>query len=155
MSTGFWESLRLGFLQLRQECAINPPIAPAGRLIAIWTAQPEPGYWRLDFWNGTDGSGVTARFKWHAQNGAVRLGFTGDGDAAVSYWLDRLRRDAPHQYLRENRIEGPDVNPRHIRSKFLMSVGCPLNTAESARLMRSENLVLDQTRAHNCRQPSF
>jgi hypothetical protein len=75
MDTSFWESLRLGFMQLRAECAINPPIATAGRLTAIWTAPPERGSWRLDYWDGKDGSGVAERFKWHSESAAARQGF--------------------------------------------------------------------------------
>jgi hypothetical protein len=108
MSTGFWESLRIGFLQLRQECAINPPSAPAGRLTAIWTAQPPPGEWELSYWEGVDGYGVTKRFEWHAQSAAARLGFGETGQKAVWFWLDRVRSDAPESHLRPHLIEGSD-----------------------------------------------
>lgn len=100
MSTGFWESLRIGFLQLRQECAINPPSKPAGRLTAIWTAQPPPGEWELSYWEEVDGYGVTKRFEWHAQSAAARLGFGETGQKAVWFWLDRVRRDAPESHIR-------------------------------------------------------
>jgi hypothetical protein len=100
MDTSFWESLRLGFMQLRAECAINPPIATAGRLTAIWTAPPERGSWRLDYWDGKDGSGVAERFKWHSESAAARQGFSGKGDDAVSFWLDQIRRDAPESHVR-------------------------------------------------------
>jgi hypothetical protein len=94
----FWKSLRLGFKQLRAECAIDPPTKPAGRLIAIWTARPEPG-WRLEHWDANDGNGVIERFKWHAESAAARLHFTGTGEAAVAHWLDRLRTDAPESHV--------------------------------------------------------
>ena len=106
MSTDFWESLRLGFMQLRCECAINAPTLLAGRLIAVWTAQPAPGQWELSYWNGEDGSGVTRRFEWHAQSAAARLGFGETGQKAVWFWLDQVRRDAPESHLRPHLIEG-------------------------------------------------
>jgi hypothetical protein len=96
----FWESLRLSFLQLRADCAIDPPLKAAGRLTAIWTAQPAPGKWRLDYWNDTDGLGVTKRFEWHAQSAAARLGSDEKGGKAVWFWLDRLRSDAPEAHTR-------------------------------------------------------
>lgn len=102
----FWESLRLGFAQLRADCAINPPLNPAGRLIAIWTSQPEPAHWRLSHWDRKDGNGVRERFQWHAQSAAARLGFTGGGDDAVSVWLDRIKLDAPESHLRKMVIQG-------------------------------------------------
>jgi hypothetical protein len=109
MPTDFWESLRQGFMQLRAECAINPPVAPAGRLTAIWTAVPEPGHWRLRCHSGKDGSGVAKRFAWHAQSGAAHLGFVGDDDAALAFWLDRIKREAPQQYVNKiNVTAGPD-----------------------------------------------
>jgi hypothetical protein len=110
MPTNIWESLRLGFMQLRADCAINPPILTAGRLTAIWTAQPAPGRWLLNHWNKKDGNGVRERFKWHAQSAAARLYFAGDGDDAVSFWLDQIKRDAPESHVRRQLIEaeGPD-----------------------------------------------
>src|SRR2546423_12924179 len=100
MVTNFWESLRLGFTQLRADCAIDPPLKPAGRLTAIWTSQPEPARWRLDHWNKNDGKGVKQRFKWHAQSAAARRGFAGSGDDAVSFWLDQIKLDAPESHIR-------------------------------------------------------
>jgi hypothetical protein len=106
MITNFWESLRLGFTQLRADCAIDPPLKLAGRLIAGWTSLPEPARWHLEHWNKTDGNGVTQRFKWHAQSAAARRGFAGSGDDAVSFWLDQIRRDAPESHIRRLHIEG-------------------------------------------------
>jgi hypothetical protein len=96
----FWESLHHGFIQLQGECAINPPLLPAGQLSAIWESQPEPGRWRLNYRSGNDGRGVAKRFQWHAQSAAARLGFKGDGDAAVAHWLDQIKRDAPRSHVR-------------------------------------------------------
>lgn len=106
MSTGFWKSLRLGFLQLRQECAINPPCKPAGRLTAIWRAQPPRGELDLSYWEEVDGYGVTKRLEWHAQSAAARLGFGETGQKAVWFWLDRVRRDAPESHIRAQRFQG-------------------------------------------------
>jgi hypothetical protein len=103
----FWEGLRLDFMQLRKECAINPPLLPAGRLTAIWTAHPAPGSWRLDYWNSKDGSGVTKRFEWHAQSAAARLGCAEEGHAALSFWLDNVGRDAPASHIRTINSSGP------------------------------------------------
>lgn len=111
MPTDFWESLRLGFMQLRESCAIDPPIAPAGRLTAIWTAEPAPGNWRLNYWGGTDGSGVTQRFEWHAQSAAARLGCDEKEHKAVWFWLDRVRRDAPKAYTRTRLINSAFGEP--------------------------------------------
>jgi hypothetical protein len=87
-------------MQLRVGCAINPPLNPAGRLTAIWTAIPEPGNWRLSFWEATDRSGFKERFTWHASEAAALLGHQGDDGDALSYWLDQVRRHAPKQYPR-------------------------------------------------------
>ena len=100
----FWESLRRDFAKLREECAINPPLVPAGQLSAIWESQPEPGSWRLNYRSGNDGLGIAQRFRWHAASGAARLGFQGDVDAGVAYWLDNLKIDAPNSHLR--RLKG-------------------------------------------------
>jgi hypothetical protein len=120
MHTEFWKSLRDDFMRLRAECAIKPPAVDhlrgrfrqankrAGRLTAIWTAQPAPGEWQLSYWNGKDGYGVTKRFEWHAQSAAARLGFGETGQKAVWFWLDRVRRDAPDSHLRPHLIEGSD-----------------------------------------------
>jgi hypothetical protein len=108
MPTDFWESLRLGFTQLRADCAIDPPVKPAGRLTAIWTAQPAPGQWRLDYSNAKDGYGVAKRFEWHAQSAAARLGFDENGQKAVWFWLDRVRRDAPESHIRAMNSVGLD-----------------------------------------------
>lgn len=105
MDTSFWGDLRLGFMQLRADCAIDPPLKSAGRLTAIWRAKPEPASWRLDHWNKKDGNGVTERYKWHAQSAAARQGFAGTGDEAVSFWLEQIRRDAPKSHIRRTLIE--------------------------------------------------
>jgi hypothetical protein len=94
-TSSFWEGLRLDFIKLRTECAINPPLAQGSRLSAIWTSQPEPGSWRLFYYPGSDSNGVGTRFQWHAQSAAARLGFGGGENAAFAYWLDQIRRDAP------------------------------------------------------------
>lgn len=103
-STNFWQALRSDFAHLRAECAIDPPLKSAGRLVAIWYALPEP-HWRLDHWNKKDGNGVTERFKWHAQSAAARQGFAGDGEAAVAFWLDQILHNAPEAHIRRNRVE--------------------------------------------------
>lgn len=111
MPRSSWESLRLDFIQLRAECAIDPPIATAGRLTAMWIAQPAPGQarWRLDYWNARDGLGVAERFKSRAKYAAARRGFNGSGDDAVYYWLDAIRGYAPKSHLRVvTRSHGPD-----------------------------------------------
>lgn len=108
MPTDFWESLRLGFTQLRADCAIDPPLKPAGRLTAIWTAQLAPGQWRLDYSNAKDGYGVAKRFEWHAQSAAARLDFDENGQKAVWFWLDRVRRDAPESHIRAMNSVGLD-----------------------------------------------
>jgi hypothetical protein len=102
----------VSFTQLRADCAINPPTLAAGRLIAVWAAQPEPGLWRwrLEHWNKKDGNGVTERFKWLAQSAAARLGFAGGNDDAVSFWLDQIKRDAPESHLREFFVEEEESN---------------------------------------------
>jgi hypothetical protein len=41
--TGFWDRLRTGFAELRKDSD--------GRLTAIWESQPEPGVWRLSYYN--------------------------------------------------------------------------------------------------------
>jgi hypothetical protein len=112
----FWESLRLGFMQLREDCAIDPRLAPAGRLTAIWTAQPAPGNWRLHYRNGKDGSGVAKRFEWHAQSAAARLGCAEEGHAALSFWLDKVLRDAPASHIQTIRTrETADVDALYSR----------------------------------------
>ena len=98
--SSFWESLRRGFAKLREECAINPPLVPAGQLSAIWESQPKPGSWRLNYRSGNDGRGVAKKFQWHAQSASARLGFKGAGDAAVAHWLDHIKRDAPRSHVR-------------------------------------------------------
>jgi hypothetical protein len=95
-----WDSVQSGFMQLRADCAINPPNNPLGRLGAVWTSLPEPGEWELDILGGTDGSGFKERFKWNASLAAALLGYQHDGDAALSYWLDQVKSHAPKQYTR-------------------------------------------------------
>jgi hypothetical protein len=101
MPESSWESLRLEFKQLRVDCAIDPPIATAGRLTAIWTAQPtsEQRRWRLNYWNAKDGSGIKERFKSRAKYAAAKRGFSGSGDDAVFYWLDQIKAYAPKAYI--------------------------------------------------------
>ena len=106
MDNNFWESVRQGFMQLRADCAIDPPLNPAGRLTAIWTAEREKK-WRLNFHKGKDGNGVIQRFTWAVESAAARLGFAGNGGEGVSFWLDRIKRDAPAAYLQTfNRSNG-------------------------------------------------
>jgi hypothetical protein len=143
MSADFWERLRRGFMQLRRDCAINPPVAPAGRLTAIWTAQPPPGQWELSYWDGVDGYGVTRRFEWHAQKAAARLGCSETGQKAVWFWLDRVKRDAPESHLQSHLIEGSDGTEQVFSVEVLDICGlsafaaCQPNIAKNARLMRS------------------
>src|SRR5580658_5493228 len=99
MEDNFWGSLRQDFMQLRGECAIDPPLSPAGRLTAIWTAS-RVIKWRLNYHNAKDGSGVAKRFSWAAESAAARLGFAGSGDDAVSYWLDMVKSDAPGSHIK-------------------------------------------------------
>lgn len=77
----------------------------AGRLTATWRVLPEPAQWRLDYWNAKDGSGVTERFKWHAQSAAARLRFAGTAEDAVSYWLDEIKRNAPESHVKRQFID--------------------------------------------------
>ena len=70
MDNNFWESLRLGFMQLRADCAIDPPLNPAGRLTAIWTAKREQK-WRLNYHKGKDGNGVIERFTWAVESASA------------------------------------------------------------------------------------
>lgn len=131
-----WDGLRLGFMQLQSDCAIDPPVKPAGRLTAIWTSHPEPAGWRLDHWGGKDGNGVKRRFEWHAQSAAARLRFVGGGDAAVSYWLDQLKQDAPDSHIRKQFIasEGAD----HLYSVEILDI-CGLS-AEYCRKCEAEEI---------------
>src|SRR5262249_42605973 len=85
--------------RLREECAINPPLLRAGRLIAIWSAGLEGTNWRLSCNNDSDGMGVAKKFQWHAEDAAVRLGYQGDSEACVWHWLDRLRDNAPDSHI--------------------------------------------------------
>lgn len=98
MNDNFWESLRQDFIQLREDCAINPPIKSEGRLTAIWTAQLESKKWRLAY-NGKDGAGVVERFSWAAQSAVARLGFVGAEEDILPNWLDRLKGSAPKAYI--------------------------------------------------------
>ena len=43
--------------------------------------------------------GTAKRFTWHAQSAAARLGFTGNENDALAYWLDLIRKDAPEPYI--------------------------------------------------------
>jgi hypothetical protein len=129
MPESSWESLRLDFAQLRRECAIDPPIVNAGRLIAIWTAQTAslPAHWRLEYWNATDESGITERFRSRAKFGAARRGFVGSGDDAVAYWLDELKDYAPEPYARRFMLSnGPNL-PDSLYSVEIRDI-CGLST---------------------------
>lgn len=106
MEDNFWESLRQGFTQLRVDCAIDPPLNPAGRLTAIWTAEREKN-WRLNYHGGKDGNGVIRRFGWAAESAAARLGLNRTEDEAVSHWLDRIKTAAPESHIRRiNTVKG-------------------------------------------------
>jgi hypothetical protein len=62
---------------------------------------------RLNYHKGKDGNGVIQRFTWTVESAAARLGFAGNGGEAVSFWLDRIKRDAPAAYLQTfNRSNG-------------------------------------------------
>jgi hypothetical protein len=98
MSSSSWESLKSGFMQIRKDCAIDPPLKPAGRLKAIWNAFVKPR-WTFEYWGGNDGVGATERFKWHAQKAAALLRYSGRGEDAVWFWLDRMSRHAPSAYV--------------------------------------------------------
>lgn len=74
---------------------MEPRLAPGGRLTAVWKAWAGPLYWKLAYYGGTDGAGVTKRFEWHAQSAAARLRFAGVGDEAVSFWLAQVGGAAP------------------------------------------------------------
>jgi hypothetical protein len=135
MPTDFWESLRLGFMQLRESCAINPPIAPAGRLTAIWTAEPAPGNWRLNYWSDTDGSGVAKRFEWHpkvrrrawaAMRKNTRLFGSGSTESSTTH-LKRTFAKGSSAPLSANRC---------IPARSSTSVVCLPSIAGSARPMR-------------------
>ncbi len=97
-SASFWENLRAGFMRIRQDCAIDPPLKPAGALTAIWSAISAPECWSLNLAFGTDGAGVKKRFEWHAQSASARLGCSDVGYGALAFWLDRVARDAPDPY---------------------------------------------------------
>ncbi len=158
MPVDFWESLRLGFMQLREECAINPPIAPAGRLTAIWTAQPTRNEWRLYYHDGKDGSGVAKRFEWHAQSAAARLGFVGGDQKAVWFWLDLVRRDAPDSHVRTTSIRGPDGIDKVYSHEILDICGlsaeyCRRCEAEETRRRLVSALVPAADRAHGAEGP--
>ncbi len=151
MATNDWESLRLGFMQLRADCAIDPPNRPAGRLTSIWTAAPEPGNWRLRYWNAKDGSGVTGRFKWHAFEAAALLGFAGGEDEALSFWLERVWRDAPRPYIQSRTFEGPD-GLEEVYSVEILDI-CGLS-AEYCRKCKADAVRSERTGDHRGR-PAF
>ena len=136
MPTDFWESLRLGFMQLRSDSAINPPIATAGRLTAICTLEPEPARWELSYHNGTDGAGVGKRFQWYAQSAAARQGFEEGGDAAVAYWLDQIRREAPESHVR--RVLGVGESPDRLYSVEILDI-CGLSADYCRKCEADEN----------------
>ena len=77
-------------MQLGKECD--------RRLFATWTAEPAPGGWRLRYLNGTDPSGFIERFESLAQKAAARLGSHAVEFAAVSFWLDRIKRNWPKSH---------------------------------------------------------
>jgi hypothetical protein len=134
MAANHWESLRLGFMVLRSDCAIDPPIEAAGRLTAIWSALPEPGNWRLSHWQAWDGLGVKERFTWHADEAAALLGYSGNGSGAISFWLDRVKRHAPEQYVRRVVGVGPDI-PNRVYSVEILDI-CQLS-ADVCRICKA------------------
>jgi hypothetical protein len=90
MRDDFWESLRQGFLQLRAECAIDPPMNNTGRLLAQHDGTSEAKRWRLWLYDEKDINGIAKRFEWYAQSAAARRGFGGMADEALCYWLQQL-----------------------------------------------------------------
>jgi hypothetical protein len=129
-------------MQLREDCAIDPRLAPAGRLTAIWTAQPAPGSWRLNYFNGKDGAGVAKRFEWHTQSAAARLGCAEEGHAALSFWLDKVLRDAPASHIRTIRTrETADVDA--LYSREILDI-CGLS-AEYCRKCAADEMRLHAT----------
>jgi hypothetical protein len=88
----------MGFARIRSDSD--------GRLTAIWESQPEPGAWRLSYYNGTFSPEVATRFEWHAQTAAAQLGCQLDGKAAMAYWLDLIKSDLPKSHRR--RLIGGD-----------------------------------------------
>jgi hypothetical protein len=98
----FWESLRLDFMRLREECVINPPLLKGLQMRAISTAAPEGANWSFNCQNGPDGTGVARKFRWYAESAAVRLGFHGDSEACFYHWLEALKNNAPESHLRRS-----------------------------------------------------
>jgi hypothetical protein len=90
LNVSFWESLRQGFLQLRAECAMNPPANSAGRLMALWTERPDAKRWELWLYDKKDTNGVAKRFEWYAESATARQAFGGTPDEARSSWLQQL-----------------------------------------------------------------
>ena len=140
-----WESVRLGFLQVRSECAINPPNLPAGRLTAIWTSLPKPESWRLNYFNGRDEGGFKERFAWLAESAAALRGNQSEGEQALWFWLDQLKLHAPKQYVR--RITTSDDE---LYSIEILDI-CGLS-AEFCRKCKADVLRLRSTAAPSRRE---
>jgi hypothetical protein len=147
MDDNFWESLHQSFMQLRAGCAIDPPLNPAGRLTAIWTAAGEKK-WRLNSHKGKDGNGVIERFTWAAESAAARLGFKGDEIEALSYWLDQIKAKAPESHIhRSTWPKGSAKLMRFTPLKFWIFAGCQLTIAGKAMLKRSGHARLSPPQA--------
>lgn len=144
-----WESLRLGFVQLRSDCAINPPLNPVGRLTAIWTSMAVPN-WRLNYSGDKDGAGVKERFGWHALEAAALLGHVGEGSTAVSFWLDQLRESAPKQYLKRIVMTGGPGHEDQLYSIEILDV-CGLS-AEFCRKCKADAIRAEGKRDHTASQ---
>lgn len=136
MPANDWDSLRSGFMQIRADCAITPPINSAGLLTAIWTSQPEPGAWRLNYWEAKDGGGFKERFTWHASEAAALLGHQGEEDDALSYWLDQVKLHAPKQYVRRIVTTGGPDNEDQLYSLEILDI-CGLS-AEFCRKCKGD-----------------
>lgn len=121
MGDNFWESLRQGFTQLRAECAIDPRFNSAGRLTAIWCAQPVLNRWSLRS-NGQDGNGVAKRFEWFAESAAAKLGFAGTGQDAAWYWLDQIKAEAPSSHVRTINSAGRNGDPDVLYSVEILDI---------------------------------
>ncbi len=146
MEENFWESLRQGFMQLRVECAIDPPLSPAGRLTAIWTAQ-RVDKWRLNYHNGKDGSGVAKRFSWAAESAAAQLGFVGSGNHAVSHWLDQIKSNAPVSHVKVINIADGVGNAEEIYSVEIFDI-CGLS-ADYCRKCQADQIRSRMTRSED------
>jgi hypothetical protein len=118
----------------------------------MWNALPEPGHWRLRYRNGKDGSGVMERFKWHAFEAAALLGSTGDDDDALSYWLERVRRDAPKQYTQAVNITGRPDRADQLHSVEILDI-CGLS-ADYCRKCKAYAIQLARAVEHGAQPTS-